>query len=364
MRLRTITLVVVILAVIGGLVWSYGTGPGISASVGAGGLPLIKADANPAKVPPEEGMEGEIIPNADSTVFAAMGTEDAKDPSMENITPPEDEPKTNTEFAGFRTGFSLPKEAPRKTESLFDETKSDESAPQAQEGENQYFSGIAPEVTAEHKQEDAPKPEKQATEPKKAEPPQTPPAEPEAEIEDVLAEAPPVQADNISAQALEAEEKILVRPTTKPVTEKKLVEEKPKPKAEPQKPKQQEDEAFNPVAMAEKAAEAAPKPKAPVADDVYPIKPVTTPPASTGTYYIQLSSAPKGSDMQGTWRQLQGRYGQVLAGLTPSFPEAEITGKGTFVRIQAGPMSRDEAGKRCAALRAINPSGGCLVIRR
>lgn len=367
MRLRTLVLITGILAVIGGIVWSYGTGADKTMAVGAGGLPLIKADTNPAKVPPEEGMEGEVIPNADSTVFAAMGTEDAQDPSMENVVPPVEAPKTNTEFAGFRTGFALPKEAPRKTESLFSDTEKQEAVT---ETENQYFSGVAPEAVATS--EPAPEPvaeeKKPEPEPVKAEPAPQPEPEPVQEPvmeEEVVQPVPP--QDTIAAKSLEAEEKILVRPTTKPVTEKKLVAEKPKPKTEPEKPKK-EDEAFNPVKIADKAAETAPKPKAPAVDDVYPIKPVAAAPApapaSGGTYYIQLSSAPKGSDMQGTWRQLQGRYGQALAGLTPSFPEAEIAGKGTFVRIQAGPMSREEANKRCASLRATNPSGGCLVIRR
>lgn len=385
MRLRTLTLIAAILTVIGGLVWSYGTGGGATTAMGAGGLPLIKADTNPAKMPPEEGGENEIIPNADSTVFAAMGTEDAKDPSMENVAPPEEEPKTNTEFAGFRTGFALPKEAPRKTESLFGETDIQEpviepAAKEKEKGESKYFSGIAPEVTDEEKappaeelKEPGPTPEPVA----KKEEPKPEPAEEEvqatAEEEPMpLAAAAPIPEDNISAQALEAEEKILVMPAAKPPIPKTepvsvKAEPKPEPKAEVKKEEpKKEDAPFNPVAMAEKAADAESK----KADDVYPIKPraevtpTPAPVAASGSYFIQLSSAPKGSDMQGTWRQLQGRYGQALAGLAPSFPEAEIAGKGTFVRIQAGPMSKEEANKRCSALRAVNPSGGCLVIRR
>jgi hypothetical protein len=368
MRLRTLLLIAGVLAMVASIVWSYGTGMGKATAVGAGGLPLIKADANPAKVPPEEGSESEIIPNAESTVFAAMGTEDAQDPSMENITPPEDEPKTNTEFAGFRTGFALPKEAPRKTESLFKDTEEQETKEEAKtetDAASQYFSGVAPEAVS-NKPEPAPvavpEPETEPLAKTEAAPAPQAQAQPEPEPveEPVVAEAPPIPQDNISAQALEAQEKILVRPISKPVLAQKKAEPAPEPKTEIKK------ESFDAVKLAEKAAEPA-KPVKPAtpADDVYPIKPAVTPQqAPAGTYYIQLSSAPKGSDMQGTWRQLQGRYGQALAGLAPSFPEAEIAGKGTFVRIQAGPMSRDEANKRCAALRAVNPSGGCLVIRK
>ncbi len=180
---------------------------------------------------------------------------------------------------------------------------------------------------------------------------------PEPEIPAVI----PVPRDNIAAQALEAEEKILVLPAAKPPVPK-LEKEMPRVEKSAEL-KKQEDAPFNPVALVEKIKEEAPAPQKPAPlptppiDDVHPITPV-------GTYFIQLSSAPKGSDTSGTWRQLQAKYPQSLGGLTPSYQPATIPGKGEFVRIQAGPMSRDEANKRCALLKQANPNGGCLVLRR
>lgn len=372
MRLRTLTAVTAAIALIGGGIWYYGSNGGRTASVGAGGLPLIKADTSPVKVPPEE-PEGEIIPNADSTVYAAMGNE-PDDPSMSNITPPEepaDESKVNTEFAGFRTGFNFPQTPERKTESLFADTQEKEE-PKVETGGNKYLSGIAPEAI---KEEPAPKPEPEpAPEPvredKIPEPePAPPPAPaPEPEVEETAEPLPP--SDGIAAKALEAQEKILITPQSKPPTPKLVpdkpktqpkpepkAEPKPEPKAEP-KPKPEADFIYSP-----KTTRTLDNVVADVTKQPDQTKPATAPSGGSG-YYIQLASIPASANARDTWGRLQGQYPSVLNGLAPNNQTITIPNKGDFIRVQAGPMSQSEANNRCAALRKLNPQGGCLVVRR
>lgn len=320
MRLRTIAMMTGALLLIGSGIWAYGSNFGRTTSIGAGGLPLIKADTSPIKIPPEE-QAGDIIPNADSTVFAAMGTiENTVDPSMQNVTPPADTEKSDTDFAGFKTGFSLPKQQERKTESLFAPTEKTEEGTASK-----YYSGLAPEaVSVEPEQETvaAPEPVQEPVVVKK-----DPPPEPEVvPVEETPAEPevlPP--SENIAAQALEAEEKILIKPTAKPSL--------PKPAAPP------------PVTVAKAEAK-------PIARDSV---------ENINRYYIQLASAPAGSDTTSAWAQLKNKHPQALSGINPDFVKVTIAGKGDYVRIQAGPLSQADANKRCAAIRA---SGGCLVVKR
>ncbi|MBU6235281.1 MAG: SPOR domain-containing protein [Alphaproteobacteria bacterium] len=403
MRLRNIALIALILAVIGGLVWAYGSNGGRTATaVGAGGLPLIKADATPAKIPPEE-PEGEIIPNADSTVFEAMGTETAEDPSMKNVAPvpEEDEEKANTEFAGFRTGFAIPRQPERKVESLFGDepTKAEEpaSTDTEAEGASKYLSGIAPDAVEEKESAEAnevkqevvpqepiqPAPEeakrkveeqaKPAPEPEQEEAVKEEPATP-VEATEAAKEEPtaPVDAANtdISAQALEAQEKILIMPASKPPVpnlEPKLDKKQQAVKEEvkqdtPGKPSKTLENVVSEIASAPTPATTpAPKAEEPIAQI---IKPAQSPAAGGNNYYIQLASGPASADNAATWNKLKVKYPQALQGLVPSYNKVEIPSKGSFVRVQAGPMSQADANKRCAMLRSVNPSGGCLVLRR
>lgn len=396
MRIRTLSYVGVGLLLVGGAAWLYQSGTG-GQTIGAQGLPIIKADVNPAKVPPEE-PGGEVMPNAESTVFSAMGDTGAEDPSMSEVKLPEegssaaDAAGEGNEFAGFRTGFSIPKEGERKTESLFGaEAETQEKAPEPASGGSKYLSGIAPEavsgatpepvVEAKAVEEPAPEPimEKPAV---KSEKPAKAPAKAEAEMPDILAvssaqeeaapELPPLApAGEIVAQSLEAEEKILVRPQAKPPVPKlEALSAAPVEKVEAeatmaQKPavktETPEDAAYIPPKKTPVPAMATP---APVKQEAPAPAAAASPSSGGGNYYIQLASGPASADTQGTWSKLKGKYPDTLAGLSPSFQPVNIPGKGDYVRIQAGPMSQAEAADRCAKLRGADPKGACLVVRR
>lgn len=64
-----------------------------------------------------------------------------------------------------------------------------------------------------------------------------------------------------------------------------------------------------------------------------------------------------------TWNALQKKFPAELGGLQPSYERVEIADKGTFIRLQAGPLKdRAEAQAACSALAAKNQ--GCIVVGR
>jgi|GEM_PF-3006900 len=389
-RLREILVIVFVLLLAGSGIWFFKAGTADNA-VGAGGLPLIKADTNPAKLPPED-PGGEIMPNADSTVFSAMGIGNETDPSMEGIKLPEaqsaESPADTGEFAGLRTGFAVPAEPETKTESLFLQPSYKDT------GESKYFSGLVdapvepavPPVEDAVTVEDAPEeiktdPVKVATDTaqekiveKKAAPvaAEVKPAEPKAEEKKVeikkpditptsdlpqptpIAAAPELPATDPTAmaQSMEAAEKSAIRPAAKP---QPPVEEKPATvEAAPVK---EEPKAVEAKEIKEIKA-TAPKP-----EDA-PYKPATSPSTGAKGYYIQLASSPAGADMMGVWNKMKARYAVALAGLSPTTQTANVMGKGEFVRLQAGPMTQSEANDRCKAVRQVDAKAGCFVLKR
>lgn len=82
-----------------------------------------------------------------------------------------------------------------------------------------------------------------------------------------------------------------------------------------------------------------------------------------GSARIQLASLKDQAAATATWNQLQKKFPDVLGGLQPSYERVEIADKGTFIRLQAGPLKdRAEAQSACNALAAKNQ--GCIVVGR
>src|SRR5690606_2405005 len=82
----------------------------------------------------------------------------------------------------------------------------------------------------------------------------------------------------------------------------------------------------------------------------------------SGTHFVQLASIQDSSKAASEYKKMQAKYG-ALAGMGYRLQEAQIAGKGTFYRIQAGPVSKAAAEKACAAIKTQNP-GGCLVVAK
>lgn len=85
--------------------------------------------------------------------------------------------------------------------------------------------------------------------------------------------------------------------------------------------------------------------------------------AAPGDYYIQLGSVSSRDGADGEWKRLQKELSAQLSGLGYRVSEADLGERGTFYRIQAGPLAKSAADELCGAVKAQKP-GGCLVVRR
>lgn len=90
--------------------------------------------------------------------------------------------------------------------------------------------------------------------------------------------------------------------------------------------------------------------------------PAVKSPAVPGRYYIQLGSVGSEPAATGEWRKLQRLFPSTLGAASFRVQSAEVAGKGTMYRIQAGPMGRDDAMNLCAAIKVERP-GGCIVVQ-
>lgn len=79
-----------------------------------------------------------------------------------------------------------------------------------------------------------------------------------------------------------------------------------------------------------------------------------------GSYYIQLGSVTSASGASSEWGKLQKSFSSQLSSLDYRVQEANLGDRGTFYRIQAGPMSKESASALCDEIKAQKP-GGCLV---
>ncbi len=81
-----------------------------------------------------------------------------------------------------------------------------------------------------------------------------------------------------------------------------------------------------------------------------------------GGHYVQLASVKNEAGAASEWKKLNAKY-SALNGLKYRTQEANLGSKGTFYRIQAGPMSKESASNVCAQIKKITP-GGCLVVSK
>lgn len=85
--------------------------------------------------------------------------------------------------------------------------------------------------------------------------------------------------------------------------------------------------------------------------------------ATRGTHYVQLSSVRDRGQADREWASLKRQFSDPLGGLSMRVQEADLGAKGTYYRIQAGPVSKERATTLCAAIKKNKP-GGCLVVGR
>lgn len=89
----------------------------------------------------------------------------------------------------------------------------------------------------------------------------------------------------------------------------------------------------------------------------------STPVKAAGAYYIQLGSVKDRAGAEAEWRKVQKEFPAQLGDLTLRVQEANLGARGTFYRIQGGPVDQASAKTICNSL-AAKRSGGCLVVSR
>lgn len=82
---------------------------------------------------------------------------------------------------------------------------------------------------------------------------------------------------------------------------------------------------------------------------------------AAGGYYIQLASVKDTSGAASEYKKLQAKY-SGLSGIDYRTQKADLA-KGTFYRIQAGPMSKDDATRICNQIKQADKNG-CLVVAK
>ncbi len=80
-----------------------------------------------------------------------------------------------------------------------------------------------------------------------------------------------------------------------------------------------------------------------------------------GGSYVQLASVKNVGGAASEYKKMQVKY-PSLSGVSFRTQEANLGAKGTFHRIQAGPMSKDSAASVCNAIKA--KGGSCLVVTK
>lgn len=282
-------IVLIALSFMVGVVWKLYVGASDSTPQS---VPIVRADAEPFKVVPDEpgGME---IRHKDSTIFSTLNSKDDEDSKVENLLAEDDdeEPMPRSQlFAGLNT------EKNPDVETSNDPTPLDKPVGNEAQQVNEEEAEPAPEPVVKK------------------------PEEPLFKVEEEIAEvAPPKKVEP-------AVEKVKTEPAPQPAAKPTL---KPEPTIEP---------SSGPKAEAVKA------------------------PSGSGDYVIQLASIKDESRAETEWKKLQQKYGQ-LNGYSYRVEQADLGERGTFYRIQAGPLAKDEANAICSSIKRVTPSG-CLVKRK
>ncbi len=85
--------------------------------------------------------------------------------------------------------------------------------------------------------------------------------------------------------------------------------------------------------------------------------------ATSGNYFIQLASVRSRDGASREWKKLIKKYSPFISGISHRVQQANLGSRGTFYRIQVGPLSKQSASEICQKIKAANP-GGSLVVKR
>jgi len=81
-----------------------------------------------------------------------------------------------------------------------------------------------------------------------------------------------------------------------------------------------------------------------------------------GTHYVQLGSVKSQAGASSQWGVFKRKYAAELSDVKYRVERADLGERGTFYRIQAGPMSGESATEICKSIKEQTP-GGCIVVK-
>ncbi|HEY1504665.1 MAG TPA: SPOR domain-containing protein [Stellaceae bacterium] len=160
-------------------------------------------------------------------------------------------------------------------------------------------------------------------------------------------------------------EAVKPRPTP-PVPPPQAATANPPPAASTPLPNHASPETAAPqVATAPSASDASPTqaaPKSSVSVPAVPKEAPPSPPIAAGSYRLQLGALKTEEAAKNEWLKLQKQNSDVLGKLSLSVSRVELGAKGTYYRIQAGPVADEaKATQACAALKSR--SVGCILVK-
>ena len=118
--------------------------------------------------------------------------------------------------------------------------------------------------------------------------------------------------------------------------------------------------AVTPPPVAPQVAVAPPVPVAP--PTTAPPKAGAPAPSAAGGYRLQLGALKTEEAAKAEWLKLQRQNSDVLGKLSLSISRVELGAKGTYYRIQAGPVADEgRAAQSCASLKSRNVS--CILVK-
>ena len=335
-------IVLIALSFMIGVVWKLYVGGGSS---DVKNIPIIRADSEPYKVDPDEpgGMQ---MPHKDSTIFSSLNSDPDEDRGIENLLAETDEEKPMPRsqlFAGLNTEPNADLQDEETQETPLDKPLT-EVAQQVAETKSEKVDLL--EDSADNEIEI----------PKKVEP-ILPSSDEEAAKQKLIEEAK-IEAEKAQALIKEKEAEIAKKAKAeqeKIAKEKAAAEKAAAEKAAAEKAKKAaQEKAAQEKAAAEKAAK---EKEAAVA-----VAPAPEVVVGTGDYYVQLASVQDRARTDAEWSKLQSKYGTTLSGYKYRVETANLA-KGTYYRIQAGPVSKAQATTTCNAIKRKDPNG-CLIKKK
>lgn len=358
---------IAVLGAIGAFAFSGGDG------LASGEPVLVKADADPVKVKPEN-PGGAVVANTESGVFDRAAGEAGAPPKQDTLISTQEEPVDMAK--------RFPEELPQPVDESADAADGEELAAPAPKGEDRLEQTEVAEADEPAATEPvAVQPRKVRTMIVKADGSLVPREEtdqPETvgsttaagSLTDPAISPPPAAAKEAPATTQAAE------PAKTPPAAAATAEQAPA--ATGAVPSQQDEtastEASPPPAQRPRTASANTPKTVPLApsrpadqpldivgevksDKVAALEPAAS--AAAGGYSMQIASQPSEAAAQSSYQALARRYGNVLGGRTANIVKAEIAGKGTFWRVRVPAGNRNEAVRLCEQYKSAG--GNCFV---